>query len=230
MPCATTAHRRCSYGTAGWTDPDSPLFNSLNRLVRRLDREAGTNILIIRNDIISFRLRCNHPDRPNDVGGAFLPESYYFSYYNFVPIGSTYIVDNGECSVVRGEIKNPVSYTQRKTTVLNVLDSLPADQPKSVIAFFCHGWHTGFQFGFQTNTSVAYHDSTYADVAALAEAISRISTPDVKIVLYACSTGATDDGFAATLRDELSSRCPNCRVDAHKTFGAFNKESICKPF
>lgn len=230
MSCATTAHRRCAYGTEGWTDPDSPLFNSLERSVRSLDRESDTTTLVIRNDIVSFRLRCNHPERTNDVGGAFLPESYYFSHYNFVPIGSTYIVNNGECAVVNGEIKNPVSYTQRKRVVLDILDNLPANQPKKVIAFFCHGWHRGFQFGFQTHTSVEYQNSNYTDPAALAAAISRIATPDVKVILYACSTGGTDDGFAATLRNELMVFCPQCRVDAHKTLGHSTKNPFVNRF
>ncbi|QQS36579.1 MAG: hypothetical protein IPM56_01095 [Ignavibacteriales bacterium] len=230
MPCATPAHRRCAYGSEGWTDPESRLFNSYNRNVRRLDRENDTTTLVIRNDIVSFRLRCNHPDRPNDVGGAFLPESFYFSHYNFVPVGSTYVVDNGECALVRGEITNPVSYDQRKRKVLDALDSLPASQPMRVVAFFCHGWQTGFQFGFKTNTSVEYQSSTYGDCAALAEAIARIATPDVKVVLYACSTGATDDGFAATLRDELATRRPNCRVDAHKTLGHSTKNPFVNRF
>lgn len=230
MSCATSAHRRCSYGAEGWTDPDSRLFTSLSRNVRRLNRESDTTTLMIRNDVLSFRLRCNHPDRPNDVGGAFMPESYYFSHYNFVPIGSIYIVDNGECASVNGEITNPVSYTQRKRVILNVLDAIPASQPKKVIAFFCHGWHRGFQFGFQTHTSVAYNNSTYGDVAALAQAISRIAAPDIKIVLYACSTGAANDGFAATLRDELSVYCPQCRVDAHKTPGHATKNPFVNRF
>lgn len=218
--CATPEHRRCAYGEEGWTNPDDVLYRSLGRRVNRLDRNSdGENTIIVRNDILSFRLRCNKPDRTNDVGGAFLPESYYFSYYNFAPIESTYIVDNGECANVRGEIKNPVSANNLKSKVLEVLDGLPADQKKKVIAIFCHGWPTGIQIGFRTNTGVSYRDSSVSDINALASAISRISAPDVKIVLYACSAGADDSGFAASLRDQLVQNCPQCRVDAHKTPG-----------
>jgi len=230
MACAIPSHRRCSYGSEGWTDPDSRIYASLIRNTRRLERGIDSTTILIRNDILSFRLRCNNPERTNDVGGAFMPESYYFSYYNFAPIESTYIVDNGECAIVGSRRKNPVSYTQRKTTVLDALDSLPASQPKSIIAFFCHGWPTGIQFGFQTTTSVAYRSSTFGDVTALAQAISRIASPDIKIVLYACSSGATDDGFAASLRDSLSTSCPRCRVDAHKTRGHSTKNPFVNRF
>lgn len=220
MSCATAAHRRCAYGNEGWMDPDESFYAPLERrLTRRMNRTSDTNNLVIRNDIISFRLRCNHPDRTNDVGGAFMPESYYFSYYNFAPLESTYIVNNGECANIHGRIKNPVSYTQRKETVLNVLDSLPENQPKEVIAFFCHGWPTGIQFGFQTDTGVSYRNRSISDVDALAEAIARIATADVKIILYACSAGADDNSFAAQLRDRLVESRPLCRIDAHKTRG-----------
>ena len=53
------------------------------------------------------------------------------------------------------------------------------------------------------------------DVEALANAIGRIGTRDVRVVLYACSVGAGDDGFAAQLRNELVTYCPNCLVDGH---------------
>jgi len=231
MSCATSSHSRCAHGDQGWTDPGSRLYTPLNRrVVRSMERSGETNSLIIRNDILSFRLRCNHPDRPNDVGGAFMPHSYYFSYYNFAPIKLTYIVDNGECALANGQITNPISYLQRKLTVLNFLDSLRGDQPKSVIAFFSHGWETGFQFGFKTNTNVLYRGSTINDVEALATAIARIATPDVIVILYACLTGADDNGFAAQLRDRLVVSCPDCRVDAHKTLGHSTKNPFVNRF
>ncbi len=216
--CATPEHRRCAYGDEGWTDPDDRLYRSLGRRVNHLDRNSDDeNTIVVRNDILSFRLRCNKPDRINDVGGAFMPESYYFSYYNFAPIESTYIVDNGECAHVGEEIKNPVSANRMKSKMLDALDSLSSDQKKKVVAIFCHGWPTGIQLGFRTNTGVTYRNSSMSDIDAIASAISRIASPDVKVVLYACSAGADDTGFAASLRDSLIQSCPQCRVDAHKT-------------
>lgn len=223
MPCATSAHRRCAYGEQGWVDPESSLYNSLRRNIRRFERDSEPLSLIIRNDILSFRIRCNHPDRRNDVGGAFMPEAYYFSFFNSSPIESTYIVDNGECAQVGNEIKNSVSETTRKQKVLDTLDSLPHANKKKIIAFFCHGWNTGFQFGFKLHTQITYNGTRMPDVEALAAAIIRIAAPDIKIVLYACLTGTTDTGFAAQLRDALVTRCPDCRVDAHKTAGHATK-------
>lgn len=208
--CATPSHARCAYGVQGWTDQNERIYNSLPRNIRYLQRgdEAGT--IVINNDILSFRLRCNHPDRPNDVGGAFMPESYYFSYYNFAPLKITYVVDNGECVMVGGKRKNPVSDDQRKTTVLNLLDSLPTNQPKRIIAFFCHGWSTGFQFGFKTDSTINYQGIETADITALATALSRISLPNVKIVLYACQTGSSPvEGARENLAKEQRKTNPN---------------------
>ncbi len=216
--CATPEHRRCAHGDEGWTDPDDRLYRSLGRRVRNLDRESeDANSIVIRNDIVSFRLRCNKPDRINDVGGAFMPESFYFSYYNFAPIESTYIINNGECTEVNGHIKNPVSAVHMKRRVLEALDSLPSGEEKNIIALFCHGWPDGIQLGFRTNTGMSYRNTSMSDTDALALAISRIASPDVKVILYACSAGANDNGFAATLRDSLVQYCPQCRIDAHKT-------------
>jgi hypothetical protein len=210
MACATPAHRRCAYGVQGWTDQNDRIYNSLPRNIRHLERDGETGTLVINNDILSFRLRCNHPHRPNDVGGAFMPESYYFSYYNFAPIKLTYIVDNGECTVVGGNRKNPISYNQRKMSVLNLLDSLPDNQPKRVIAFFCHGWSTGFQFGFETDTTVEYNGVQVDDIKALAKSVSRIARPDVKIILYACQTGSSPlEGAEENLRKEQNKTNPN---------------------
>ena len=191
MACATPAHRSCAYGVQGWTDQNDSIYRNLPGNIRHLERDAETGTIVINNDILSFRLRCNHPHRPNDVGGAFMKESYYFSYYNFAPFKSTYIVDNGECAIVGGNRKNPISYMDRKLTVLDLLDSLPDNQPKRVIAFFCHGWSTGFQFGFETDTTVNYKGSEMNDISALAKALARISLPDVKIILYACQAGSS---------------------------------------
>ncbi len=217
--CAIEAHHRCAWGDEGWTDPEERIYRGLTRRASRIDRSSDSNSLITRSDILSFRLRCCKPDRTNDVGGAFMPETWYFSYYNFAPYESTYIVDNGECAEVHGEIKNPVSAAQMKRKVLDVLDSFPSGENLSVIAFFCHGWHAGIQIGFRTNTQITYRSMEMNDTDALAQAIARISKPDIKVVLYACSAGDTDDSFAAHLRDSLVRHCPNCRVDAHKTVG-----------
>lgn len=210
MACVNSSHRRCAYGEQGWTNPDDRLYSSLNRVVRRMDRNSEMNSIIVRNDILSFRLRCNHPDRRNDVGGAFMPESYYFSYYNFAPIESTYIIDNGECASVNGRYKNPVSDLQRKNKVLDVLNNLTDFSPLKVIAFFSHGWSKGLQFGFDADTTVNSQGAEVDDLTDLAKAISRIAKSDVRIVLYACQTGASPlEAAKESLDREQNSDNPN---------------------
>ena len=91
------------------------------------------------------------------------------------------------------------------------------------ITFFGHGWPQGIQFGFNRKTAFS-----------LADCVSKNSTDDAIVVLYACLAAendkrertvgnvgpATDGGFADTLRDELVRYNLNSGwVDAHKTKG-----------
>jgi len=94
-----------------------------------------------------------------------------------------------------------------------------------LIAIFCHGWPVGLQVGFSKG-----------NVNLFTQYLKMACVPNVKIVLYACSTGSnkqtkktrvpknigpgTDGGFADTLRDEmLRNEFRGGWIDAHKTKG-----------
>ena len=215
MPCARNHNPSCAYGVQGWAPSQAHYYPTRDH-VRRIEwfgSESKSNTITVRNDILSFRIRCNAVDRDNDVGGTFMPEAYYFSYFNSAPIQSTYIINNGECIIENDELKKTIPNVRMKTEILNVLDGIST--PQKVIAFFCHGFFDGIQLGFNLRNYVQYQGNRLRDVEALARAIGRIGTRDVRIPLYACLAGRDDDGFAAQLRDELVAYCPNCLVDAH---------------
>lgn len=179
----------------------------LPRAETRLARDA----VVGRTDALIFRPRCNHPDRVNDVGGAFQPHACYFAHYNGIPAESIRVINNGQ--------DNGRSRAGRKSDVLAELQSWSGPE-LGVIAFLCHGWERGFQFGFRIG-----------DVEALARAIAAKAARDVKIALYACLTGGSpqgksggEGGFAFALRDKLVEEgCTQCRVDAHTTRGHSTK-------
>lgn len=100
----------------------------------------------------------------------------------------------------------------RKKQVLDILAKYSA---LSHVAFFCHGWNTGFQAGFSN-----------ADVKQLAKALVDATPLDanLRVSLFCCSTGGSkarksvggDDGFADLLRDRLCEAGQvHCRVMGH---------------
>jgi hypothetical protein len=98
---------------------------------------------------------------------------------------------------------------RRKAVIAAIGDGF--DVRYSAVAFFCHGWRTGIQFGFDL-----------AHVSELAAAIARSGATIVP--LYACSTAqggaGGDGGFADALRDALCvAGVTTCRVDAHDSKG-----------
>lgn len=169
-----------SFGEAG-PETAEEYAHLLGRLPeRRLAREAP-NGFVIRCDILSFRLLFNHPERRNDVGGTFAPEACWFTHYNYAPFDSIHIIDNGT--------DNGGPERARREAVLGVLDA-HAGEPLELVAFFCHGWPVGMQFGFRL-------DSLPDLVAALAAK----GAPGIRIVLYACETGASpEEGELEVLR------------------------------
>ena len=206
-------------------------------LERRLPRDAPVD-LVVRCDVLCFRLLYNQPDRMNDVGGAFAPEACYFAYYNNLPYDHIHIIDNGD--------DNVRAAAARRADVVQVLDEHPAGELLSAVVFFCHGWAHGCQLGFSIDT-----------LTELVEKLAARCRPDVRIILYACGTAsspeeeslvvrrdgmtaeereaARDDlaaraaviaeqeagigGFAFTLRDLLVATNPDCQVIGHVTAG-----------
>ncbi len=100
----------------------------------------------------------------------------------------------------------------RRRTV--VLEAIAKNGPVGSLTFFCHGWRTGMQLGFDVQSA-----------PELARALKAAGAPpNVVVALYACSCGdgarEGDGGFADTLRDALGAEgLTSCRVDAHSTVG-----------
>jgi hypothetical protein len=149
----------------------------------------------------------NH--RKKDWKHAFRPYAKKFQKVHEIP-------DSGFF-----EIDISASEEDRKEQVLESIKKASWDQGTlRVIAFFCHGWKSGLQLGFDLD-----------NVSELAQRIALYSLPNVVVPLFACSAGMDNDnltrddyedsiggdgGFADWLRDELcwASRL-KCRVMAH---------------
>jgi hypothetical protein len=126
----------------------------------------------------------------SDATGAFVPEAVHFSRFY---------------ACHREGFDNRLGAPARRKQVEGILGKHKA---LDLVAFFCHGLRRSLQTG---------HDM--ATVDALADAISRASAKRVVVALYACSTGATDNGFAAALRNGLHARGHEGTVYAHDRAG-----------
>jgi hypothetical protein len=158
-----------------------------------------------------------------DATGAFQPEAKRFLERHVLPKENLILIDNKQSAVAMRE---------------QVLDALASPRDGSCldvgIAFFCHGYKSGIQFGF-TNSNV----KTLASVMAVYGGSSVIAP------LYACDTGRdadrdrTDDlsgiggdgGFADMLRDALCEYgSVGCVVDAHTTAGHTTRNPYVRRF
>lgn len=132
-----------------------------------------------------------------DATGAFQPEASKFCMT--IPAATHLIL-----------VDNHLPAAKMRAFVLATI----AEHKPDRLAFFCHGWATGIQFGFGL-----------AHIKQLAEAIATIDRPIV--TLFCCLTGKDDAGhvggdghFADRLRDALcAAGAVECRVDAHTTAG-----------
>lgn len=112
--------------------------------------------------------------------------------------------------------------SERREHVHRVLDEMPAGSLETV-ALFCHGWPTGIQLGYSCR-----------DAWVLAMHMRRAAAHELRVILYACSAGADDDGdtedevvpgpggdggFADALRDQLCDRGTRATVYAHTCKG-----------
>lgn len=145
----------------------------------------------------------------NDAIGAFQPQAHAFCKAHDLSTGVRLF-------------RNDFPLAQRFS---QIIDWLEAGQPQScdTLVFCCHGWKTGMQFGV-----------TPANSAKLAEALKRVATPDLRVVLYACSTGSDNDGndandtavgpggeggMADAIRDALVKAGIRATIYAHATVG-----------
>jgi hypothetical protein len=157
--------------------------------------------------VLSLAPLHNSPGK-RDATGAFQPEARAFTRLG--ADGSVYrIVDNSANSA-----------KMRGVTGTSIRLARPG-----VIGFFCHGWRTGIQFGWNLDS-----------IDTLASVIAEACPTDAPIVaLYACSTASGgvggDGGFADQLRDALcKAGAVNCRVDAHDRSGHCTRNPYVRRF
>lgn len=144
-----------------------------------------------------------------DATHAFIPEAKAFLRHHQMPASSIVMVDNS---------RPPV---RMKEHVIDAIKNASENGPIRGVAFFCHGFRAGIQFGFRM-----------ADTGTLAKAISDNCADDVRVTFYACDAGRDNDkdrkddllefggdnGFADHVRDHLCSQGKrHCVVDAHTT-------------
>lgn len=161
------------------------------------------------------------PDRnkiSNDYVGAFEPEALrYASYWA------------GQGDEVTIHKMAPMS---AERSVLKMLEVIEAAGNVDRLVFFCHGWKTGIQMGLSCGD-----DKGRDTLATFCTRLVAASTPQLKVALYACSTGASstsvtgDGGFADALRDGL---CKAGRADvtvfAHTTAGHTSRNEYVRFF
>lgn len=146
-----------------------------------------------------------------DATGAFIPEARAFAQEYGVQEQDMLAVNCRDYSTIR-----------RREAVCSFLRN---KRDVGLIGIFCHGYPVGLQVGFKKQ---------HCDL--LTRYLKMCCRGDVKIVLYACSTGsnrqtkkeraprnigpATDGGFADTLRDcMIDEGFRGGWIDAHKTAG-----------
>lgn len=159
--------------------------------------------------MIAFAPQYNRPGK-KDATGAFIPEARRFLEH-YGEAEGPHLIDNR------------ASKKAMRQQVYDILDSYPDDSLLSCIAFFCHGYKVGMQFGIRKK-----------DCDELAQRLFRIGDEHISVPLYACDAARDadrdrkddleafggDGGFADELRDAL------CRagavwsnVDSHTTPG-----------
>lgn len=152
----------------------------------------------------------NH--KRSDWSGAFHPEALTFARTHGIP----------DQNVVQIDIPKPKAHMRRQC--VEAIRKAAQGGALDVVAFFCHGWKTGLQLGWDLRTA-----------RELAAVIAECGQPYVDVVLYACDAGRDTDGqrkddlkvgpggdggFADRLRDELCRAGRTyCRVYAHVTAG-----------
>jgi len=158
----------------------------------------------------------------HDATGAFIPEAKAFAEKYSVVDDDMLALNCRHYSLMKRREEVCVFLRNKKDVGL--------------IGFFCHGWPAGIQLGF-----------TKQRCRLLVEYLKLCCLPDVKIVLYACSTGSnketrqttvpknigpgTDGGFADVLRDTmLANGFVGGWIDAHKTKGHTTKNPFVLRF
>lgn len=169
---------------------------------------------------------------PGDGFNVFYPEAKKFIAYHADAGKGDYGIDaHGPFGIDAMRMTGTVPVGEKRAAMAarrkQVLDVLKKHRGQyTSVAFFCHGWRTGMQFGFDMST-----------VKSLAQELSRgdvlLSYMDVS--LYSCSCGGGgndgDGGFADSLRDELcKAGVVACKVVAHTTAGHATSNPYVREF
>lgn len=151
-----------------------------------------------------------------DYTGAFHPEAKWFRYEHNLP----------KDAVVEIAIDNPPAL-MREAVCDAIYQQYKKQGRLQTVAFFCHGWKSGIQLGFELQ-----------NIKQLARVCKETCEYDVVVPLYACSTARDEDrkvaddmdpnntvggdgGFADELRDALCAIAYHIynRVVGHVTAG-----------
>lgn len=146
----------------------------------------------------------------NDAKGAFHPEAEKFC--NLFD-GKLVLIDN----------KKPRIDMQKQ--VLKALNKATTSD-RAHIAFFCHGWPTGIQFGFGNESSTT----------KLVDFVAPVSKEEALVTLYCCSTAAGkfngEGSFADRVRDSFLGLYPDVSfiLDAHTKRGHTTENPFVRRF
>lgn len=161
------------------------------------------------------------PDRNkigNDYVGAFEPEALRYAAY--------WRGQGDEVNI------HPVPPLRAEQSVAKLLEVIASAAPVDRLVFFCHGWKTGIQMGLSCGD-----DKGRAALTEFCKKLAEASSTELKVALYACSTGASstsvtgDGGFADSLRDGLcSAGRPDVTVFAHTTAGHTSRNEYVRFF
>lgn len=151
-------------------------------------------------NVIAFHPKHNSLFK-KDVTGAFKPEAQAFVQKHNYSKANIYEID----------CRRKVSKFVRQNQILAELSQFE-DKQLDAIAFFCHGWKKGLQFGFSNSAQ---------DLETLSYRILKASANKIRVVLYACSCGSTDlQNFASALRDQIYNwESRPIQIDAHDRKG-----------
>lgn len=152
-----------------------------------------------------------------DATGAFIPEATRFGNIHNVPI---------DCRIPINCSKGYNYANRRRQVRIGFMKAYQTIGPIEHVAFFCHGWPKGIQFGIMRS-----------EIHKFIGSIESWVSKSLSFTLYSClnaendvrefipkSIGhGTDGGFADVLRDDLVFLGYSGHVDAHKLKGHTTK-------
>lgn len=162
-----------------------------------------------------LRILCFVPDQDTpgkvDTTHAFLPEARAFARYHGADPDSV---------VKRFPAHAPLA--QRRSTCTLAIRNYPASSIE-VLAFFCHGWRSGLQAGYNRKTLLMF-----------ASLVAKHCTDTAHVLFYACDTSRDadeeeaddlrpgpggDGGFADEVRDACEALGRHVTVMGHSAAG-----------